>query len=162
MEGNEGAVGMLGLLGGTNFCNLSIVREPGHAMRLGITSAQNWGAGDNPLRPLLQRYLHALMTQIAQVGVCNRFHNVESRFACWLMMTRDRLDSNVLRGTHDSIAHRLGVRRSSITAAAHHMLTHQIISYTRGRIDILDMARLEAASCSCYGVIKQQYDSFLD
>ena len=36
-----------------------------------------------------------------------------------------------------------------------------MIDYCRGRIVILDQARLRAASCPCYGNIKRQYDSFL-
>lgn len=36
-----------------------------------------------------------------------------------------------------------------------------MIDYRRGRIEILDQSELRAAACSCYGIIKRQYDSFL-
>jgi hypothetical protein len=33
-----------------------------------------------------------------------------------------------------------------------------LIKYTRGRITIVDRPGLEAASCECYGFVKQQFD----
>ena len=35
------------------------------------------------------------------------------------------------------------------------------IQYSRGRIRIVDRAGLEAATCECYAVIKQEYDRLL-
>jgi hypothetical protein len=36
-----------------------------------------------------------------------------------------------------------------------------IISYSRGRIDVLDRARLEERSCECYASAKCEYDRLL-
>jgi hypothetical protein len=36
-----------------------------------------------------------------------------------------------------------------------------LISYIHGKIDILDRAGLEAASCSCYQAVKSAYDRLL-
>lgn len=35
------------------------------------------------------------------------------------------------------------------------------IPYSRGRITVLNMARLENKVCDCYGVITQEYDKLL-
>ena len=43
------------------------------------------------LNTVLLRYIYALLRQISQSAVCHHFHTVEQRFACWLLMTRDRL-----------------------------------------------------------------------
>jgi CRP-like cAMP-binding protein len=161
MEGNEGAVGLAIYLGGVSSCNLSIVRATGSAMRLEVNALTSHAMQPGRLQGLLQRYVHALVTQVAQAGVCNRFHNIDARLARWLLMTQERVGSHKLCATQESIAHMLGVRRSSITAAAHGFHTNNLISYSRGRIEILDQRRLRAASCSCYGIIKRQYDSFL-
>jgi Mn-dependent DtxR family transcriptional regulator len=99
--------------------------------------------------------------QIAQSGVCSQFHSVDARFARWLLMTQDRVGSHKLGATQESIARLLGVRRSSVTAAASGLHKQNVIAYSRGRIEILDQGRLSQASCSCYGIIKRQYDSFL-
>jgi CRP-like cAMP-binding protein len=103
-----------------------------------------------------------LVTQIAQSQVCNRFHNIDARLARWLLMTHDRMGSDKLHATQESIAHMLGVRRSSVTAAASGLHKKLIIDYRRKRIEILDQGRLRAASCDCYGLMKRQYESFLN
>lgn len=162
MEGNEGAVGLAIYLGGVNSCNLSVVRHAGTAMRMDVNALTRCANQRGDLQELLRRYVHALVTQIAQSGVCNRFHNIDARLARWLLMTHDRMASNELHATQESIAHMLGVRRSSVTAAASGFHKQHIIDYRRGRIEILDQGRLRAACCDCYTMMKRQYDSFLN
>ncbi|HEY0171645.1 MAG TPA: hypothetical protein VGB98_11535 [Pyrinomonadaceae bacterium] len=43
------------------------------------------------------------------------------------------------------------------------MLTQEqgLISYVRGRIQILDRGGLEAAACECYNVVRDEYDRLL-
>ncbi|MGI9335536.1 MAG: Crp/Fnr family transcriptional regulator [Gammaproteobacteria bacterium] len=169
MEGNEGAVGIAVYLGGTKSCNLSVVRDAGTAMRLNVEYLRKYGSGGggggdgggDRLQGLLQKSVHGLITQIAQSAVCNRFHSVDARLARWLLMTQDRVGSHELQATQESIARMLGVRRSGVTAAASGFQRRNIIDYRRGRIVIRDKRRLRAASCSCYGFIKRQYDSYL-
>jgi len=76
-------------------------------------------------------------------------------------MSQDRVNSLELCATQESIAHMLGVRRSSINTAARELHVRKVIAYSRGRIEILDQLRLRAAACSCYEIVKRQYDSFL-
>ena len=162
MEGNEGAVGLAIYLGGVNSCNLSVVRHAGTAMRMDVNALTKCANQRGDLQELLRRYVHALVTQIAQSGVCNRFHNIDARLARWLLMTHDRMGSGELHATQESIAHMLGVRRSSVTAAASGFHKQHIIDYRRGRITILDQDRLRAACCDCYALMNRQYDSFLN
>ena len=161
MEGNEGAVGLAIYLGGVRSCNLSIVRDAGTAMRLSVDVLTRYADHRGHLRNLLHKSVHALVTQIAQSGVCNRFHSVDARLARWLLMTQDRVGSRELHATQESIARLLGVRRSGVTASASIFQKQRMIGYRRGRIEILDRRSLRAASCPCYGIIKRQYDSFL-
>jgi CRP-like cAMP-binding protein len=162
MEGNEGAVGLAIYLGGVTSGNLSVVRNAGTAMRLNVDALTECANQCGELQDLLHRYLHALVTQIAQSGVCNRFHSIDARLARWLLMTRDRTSTGELHATQEFIAHMLGVRRSSVTAAACEFHQQKIIDYRRGRIEILDHVQLRAACCDCYGLMKRQYDSFLN
>ena len=162
MEGNESAVGFALYLGGVTSCNLSIVRDSGASVRIDLTSlikCVNRSAG---LQDLLFRYVHALVTQIAQLGVCSRFHTIDERLAQWLLMTQDRVGSARFCATQESIASMLGVRRSSVTTAASSFHKQKIIDYRRGQIEILDKRALRLASCPCYKFIKGQYDSFLN
>lgn len=161
MEGNEAAVGLAVYLGGVTSYNLSVVRDAGTAMRMDVETLATCVNQRGRLQDLLHKSVHALVTQIAQASVCNQFHNIDARLARWLLMTRDRVGSHQFLATQASIARMLGVRRSSVTAAASGFHKQHIINYCRGRIEILDQRRLRTASCSCYGVIKRQYDSFL-
>jgi hypothetical protein len=51
----------------------------------------------------------------------------------------------------------LGVRRSGITLAANSLQKVEIISYSRGRIQILNRKALENTTCECYQVIQQEF-----
>jgi hypothetical protein len=52
-----------------------------------------------------------------------------------------------------SLAYMLGSRRSSVTIAAGMLASAGLIYYTRGKVQVLNRARLEEACCECYGVI---------
>ena len=60
--------------------------------------------------------------------------------------------------THEFLGHMLGVRRVGVTKAAHALQGRKLIDYSRGKIRILDSRGLEAASCSCYGLVKDMHD----
>jgi hypothetical protein len=99
--------------------------------------------------PLLLRHAQALQEQTAQSVACNRRHSIEERCARWLLMTHDRVGSDQFPLTQDFLAFMLGERRASVTVAAGMLQQAGLIRYQRGRISVLDRARLEDASCEC-------------
>lgn len=112
------------------------------------------------LRTLLGRFTQALMTQLAQSSGCNRRHSIEERCARWLLMTADRAgDSFDL--TQQFLSQMLGVRRASVTVAAGVLQKAGLIEYSRGRIRVVDRARLEEASCECYGIIRFEQERLM-
>jgi Mn-dependent DtxR family transcriptional regulator len=74
------------------------------------------------------------------------------------LLSLDRLPSNELKMTQELIANMLGVRREGVTAAAGKLQSLGAISYSRGKITVLDRPRLEAMSCECYAVVKKETD----
>jgi CRP-like cAMP-binding protein len=161
MEGNESAAGFALSMSGAISSKLSVVREGGTALRLKLTSLKRFDRTCPVLRKLLDHYVHVLLAQTAQTGICNQFHTMDERLARWLLMTEERTDSGGLSATHELIGYMLGVRRSSITHAASGFQRQNLIHYRRGRIDILNRSGLLAVGCPCYGVIRNQYDNFL-
>ena len=101
----------------------------------------------------MQQFGHIMAMQGAQVAACNRLHEVDERLARWLLMSQDRIESDVIPLTHEFLAHMLGTRRSSVTVAAGLLAQAGLISYNRGEVKIEDRARLEDAACECYGLI---------
>jgi CRP-like cAMP-binding protein len=65
-------------------------------------------------------------------------------------MTSDRVRSEEFFLTQAILADMLGVRRTTVNEAAGPLQQRKLISYSRGKIRILDRRRLEAASCQCY------------
>jgi Mn-dependent DtxR family transcriptional regulator len=69
-------------------------------------------------------------------------------------MTHDHAPEDKFEMKHEFMATMLGVTRSVVTSAAGHLQKEKMIRYTRGRVNVLDRSRLEAAACECYGVVK--------
>jgi CRP-like cAMP-binding protein len=114
-----------------------------------------------PVLHLLLRYTQALITQMAQTAVCNRHHSLDQQLCRWLLLSLDRLQCNELVMTQELIANMLGVRREGVTASARKLQKLGLISYSRGRITVLDRPALEKRSCECYAVVKKEYDRLL-
>jgi CRP-like cAMP-binding protein len=110
---------------------------------------------------LLLRYTQALITQMAQTGVCNRHHSVDQQLCRWLLLSLDRLSSNGLIMTQELIANMLGVRREGVTEAAGKLQKLGVIRYARGKITVLDRPKLEKLCCECYAVVKKECDRLL-
>ena len=159
--GCEGVVGVPVLLGATSTSAQALTQVPGEAVRLSASALRAVLAEDGALAGLMLRYSQALWEQTAQSVACNRRHAMEERCARWLLMTHDRVGSDTFPLTQGFLAAMLGVRRASVTVAAGMLQEAGLIRYTRGRITILDRARLEEATCECYRTVKEKYDRLL-
>jgi CRP-like cAMP-binding protein len=159
--GNDGVVGVSLFMGGQTTPSRAVVQSAGHAYRLegAIFKSEFIRAG--AMQHLLLRYTQALLTQMAQTAVCNRHHSLDQRLCRWLLVTLDRLLSNELTMTQDSIANMLGVRREGVNEAAGKLQEAGLIHYSRGRIVVLDRLGLEARTCECYAVVKRESERLL-
>lgn len=161
VAGNDGLVGIALFMGGDTVPNRAVVQSAGDAFRMKTKVLQAEFAQGGMFQRLLLRYTQALMTQMSQTAVCNRLHSVEQQLCRWLLLSRDRLDSDELVMTQELIANMLGVRREGVTQAAGRLQETGLISYVRGRIQILDRSGLEATVCECYRVVKDEYNRLL-
>lgn len=159
LVGREGMVGIpLALEIGISPVR-ALVQGSGTAMRMKAAAFVAELRRSHALQRQLHRYTYTLMSQITQTAACNRFHVVEARLARWLLMTQDRTQANPFRLTQEFLSQMLGVRRVGVTKAARALQQHQLISYSRGTITILDRNGLEAACCSCYEIVKDMHQA---
>jgi CRP-like cAMP-binding protein len=160
--GSEGMVGFPVFLATSSVPSRAMMQIPGDALRM-KTSDFHRAIGRTPkLHNLLLRYTMALLNQVAQSTSCNRLHEVQERCARWLLQTHDRVDGDSFPLTHEFLAQMLGVHRPTVSVAAAMLQKAGLIDYTRGRITVVDRKGLEVAACSCYGIIKQEYDRLLN
>jgi CRP-like cAMP-binding protein len=159
--GNDGLVGISLFMGGETTPSRAVVQSAGRAYRLRASALKSEFEFGGALQHLLLRYTQALITQMAQTAVCNRHHSIEQQLCRWLLLSADRLPSNVLTMTQDLIANMLGVRREGVTASAGKLQEAGFIRYSRGRITILDRPGLEKHVCECYAVVKRECDRLL-
>ncbi|HLH30407.1 MAG TPA: Crp/Fnr family transcriptional regulator, partial [Terriglobia bacterium] len=109
------------------------------------------------LHRVLLHYTNAVLIQIAQTAVCNKFHSVEERFCRWLLMAHDRSIADHVPLTQEALARVLGSRRASVSVTASAFQKKGAIRYSRGVIRILDRKHLEAATCECYETISSAH-----
>ncbi len=162
VAGNEGLVGIALFMGGNTAPNRAVVQSAGDALKMKTKVLQDEFARAGMFQQLLLRYTQALMTQMSQTAVCNRLHTVEQQLCRWLLLSRDRLNTDELVMTQELIANMLGVRREGVTSAAQRLQENGLISYVRGHIQILDRTGLEATVCECYAVVKDEYARLLN
>jgi len=154
LVGHEGMVGIPLALGISVSPVRALVQCTGTVLRM--TSARFCGeyAKVGPLHTESNRYIYKWTVQLTQIAACNRFHQADARLARWLLMTRDRTGTNDCLYTQKHLGNVLGVLRSAVTLAAGNLQRRKLISYSRGKINILDPKGLEAAACSCYQIVK--------
>ncbi len=159
--GNEGLVGISIFMGGDSTPSRAVVQSAGKGFCLPAQFVKEEFNRSHPVMHLLLRFTQALITQMAQTAVCNRHHSVDKQLCRWLLLSLDRLRGNELVMTQELIANMLGVRREGVTEGALKLQEAGLIRYSRGRITILDRAGLQARTCECYAVVKNEYDRLL-
>jgi hypothetical protein len=102
-----------------------------------------------------------MIAHVAQTALCNRYHSIDQQLCRRLLLGLDRSGSDELAMTQEGAAGLLGVRREGVTAAALKLQGAGIIRYRRGRICVLDRARLEQRACECYASARKEHERLL-
>lgn len=152
--GREGGYGLLQAVGSPISFERVLCQVAGKAWRMPLDVLRS--AAERPaVREAIVRHAQASLVQSAQSTACNTLHRAEQRLCRWLLLTQDRLQSDVLPLTQEHLAIMLGVQRTTITATASQLQDRGVIAYTRGKIRILDRPAIEDCTCECYEAIRR-------
>ncbi|HEX6718372.1 MAG TPA: Crp/Fnr family transcriptional regulator [Pyrinomonadaceae bacterium] len=161
-DGKSAEVGIIGFEGLADITALNGSRPAVHSLNVSIGGSALRVRKDDFERELrrseglqqsLLGYSAEYVTQLSQRSACAIFHQVEQRFAVWLLLLADRIKEAVIQITQERTADHLGVRRAGVTVVALHMQAAGAISYKRGNLRITNREMLEAMACECYGTL---------
>lgn len=160
--GNREVVGVNAFMGGSETTQTEyIVQIEGNALKMEAEPLLDAFDSNKAVRDVFLKYTQAYIAQLSQNVGCNRLHNVEQRFARWLLEVYDRIDTMDLRLTQEFIGEMLGVHRPTVTEIATKLEEQRLITVQRGLIRISNVEGLEQIACECYTVVKEEYDRLL-
>lgn len=149
--GREGVVGFWAVMGVVAPPWMSVVQAEGEALVMAMDTFAGLFESEPVFRQRVLAYYGALLIATSQSVACNRFHDLGTRTARWLLLMHDRLDSDEFQLTHTFMGLMLGVQRPAVTVALRSLSEAALVKQTgRGRLRILDRAALEEAACECY------------
>lgn len=159
--GREGLVGIELILemSEAEFC--AEVQCSGRALKVPATFFRRQLAEQPAFHARMKRYAFMRLLLLSQDVHCFSHHLLEGRLASQLLLATARCGSKHIELTHQTLAKMLDVRRSGITLAATALRNRGLVRYARGKIEILDFEKLEAAACPCYATTVSTYARLL-
>jgi len=161
MVGRDGVVGIAAAMDGRTSLSRAIVQMTGDALACDASMLKIAVSRSPALSSVMIRHEQTVYAQAQQSTACMAAHQVEQRLCRWLLRARDLCGKDELAFTQEFLAEMLGVRRTSVTAAARVLQEAKIISYARGKIRVLDVQRLRESSCECYEAVRSHYSALL-
>ena len=107
-------------------------------------------------RSVLIKYDQFFLSQVQQNVACNAVHKVQARTCKWLLRMHE-LAGPDLQITQEFLAQMMGVRRTSVTEVAGELQRVGMISYSRGRLRIIDLGQVRERACECDEDIRSHY-----
>jgi CRP-like cAMP-binding protein len=152
--GREGSSGFQAAFGARTSSARLLVQVPGTAARMPREAFARAMETMPAFRQLMLAHVHAFLEQVMVSAACNGAHSLKQRLARWLLMMRDRNDSDLLPLTQDLLAEMLGVHRPTITNVSRALQRDGLIESGRGFVKIINRQGLIAASCECYQIVR--------
>jgi CRP-like cAMP-binding protein len=159
--GREGFAGLPALLDQPQMSHSVMMQGVGEGLRIRSSILRDQFVKGGMLQRLVHTFAYLQFVQVTQSVLCNRMHEVDARLARWLLTSADRMESESLNLTQEFLAQMLGVQRSTVTVAAGDLQRAGMIGYSRGKIHILDRAKLTRTACECYQIVTSSYQRVL-
>lgn len=159
--GNDGLLGVFACMGGPATHHRAVVQCGGSAYRLPAARLKEEFDRHGEMMALLLSYSLALIAQVGQIAICNRYHTIDQQLCRWLLAALDRGSGPHVVMTQELIAEKLGVRREGVTEAARNLQKLGVITYARGLIQVLDRSKLANLACECYEAVRLETERLL-
>jgi CRP-like cAMP-binding protein len=153
MIGREGMTGLAVFLGTNQMPVRTMVQIPMTAIRLPAGELRAELERGGLLVNLLQRYTQVVMVSMAQLILCNRAHRLDQRAARWLLQVDERVDEAPFEVTQEFLAEMIGVQRPSVSLAVGQFKDDGLITYSRGRVMVIDREALAERACGCIRIM---------
>jgi CRP-like cAMP-binding protein len=156
MIGKDGQYGAGPALDHKVSLNHVVILVAGKASVMDANQLRNLVQVNPKFRDIIIRYEQFFLAQVQQTAACNAVHDVHSRSCKWLLRMQKLVGDN-LPLTQEFLAQMMGVRRTSVTGVAQELQTLGLISYSRGQIRILDVAKVSQRACECDAAVDSHY-----
>jgi CRP-like cAMP-binding protein len=161
VTGREGVVGLEILLDDVTVPRFAIVHTSGTALRIRAEVLKRACAESRPFGEACMRYMQALISQMMQLSICNRHHDLHEQFCRLLLSRLDRVAGDQVEISHELLAGALGTSTEKVTRVAMDFWSKGVIDQKADHIRVLDHAALEARACACHQTVRDQYDQLL-
>jgi CRP-like cAMP-binding protein len=153
ITGREGALGAAVGGGERPSFTSALVRLEGLSYTIDYPGLETAIGRSAALRAVLARH-EAFQQAISDQSVaCNVAHAAEARLARRLMRLYAMSGETSFVATQEALAEMLGIRRNAVSLVAHAMQEANLIRYSRGRLEIVDLDGLNRRTCECYGAV---------
>jgi CRP-like cAMP-binding protein len=161
VTGREGVVGLEVLLHDIPIPRIAIVHTTGLALRIRAEVVTRLCAASRSLREAFTCYMQALISQMLQLSICNRHHELQQQFSRLLLSRLDRVAGEKVDISHELLAAALGVTPEQLTGVAMDFWRNGLIDQQADYIRVLDRDALEAQACDCSQAVSEHYDRLL-
>jgi hypothetical protein len=144
---NQAAVGAI--FDPSDSCTQGVVQIGGHCTHIPAQQLLGAAKENSEIENLVNYCRDWILLQAQHTAACNAVHAADQRFCRWLFQACERMETDTISVTQEMIASSLGIRRTTVTLIAQKLQFEGLIRYRRGKIAVLDRARLRAAACEC-------------
>lgn len=157
ITGRQGLVGVSTFMSEASMATRAVTYREGQAYRMSASAVKSEFGECGDFQDICMYFTQTHIVQVSQTAICNRLHSVDQQLCRFLLYVHDHQQNDVVYLTHEQISQALGVRRETVSLAASTLQENKLISYSRGRIKVLDRKGLESFACECYRVETDHY-----
>jgi CRP-like cAMP-binding protein len=157
MIGKDGQFGGAAALDHRVSLNLVVMQIAGDATVINADRLRELTIRHPTFHRQLMAYEQFFLSQVQQTCACNAVHKLESRACKWLLRMQKLVGDDLIL-TQEFLAQMMGVRRTSVTEIAVGLQRAGMITYSRGRIHIENLASIQRTACECDDAVNSNYD----